>query len=100
MSSSLAEAIKRQQDKQFNQQRMDSSKMATYDEDEQGNKSVANPPKDLAVHKTSGDHDTRYYTKAEIDASREYWEPLANGNATTPELIFYNGDIVMGKVII
>ena len=26
------------------------------------------------------------------------WEPLTNGDATTPELLFYDGDVVMGRI--
>lgn len=50
--------------------------------------------------------DARYYTKAQTEAliasggeSLGYWEPLANGDAVNPELIFYNGDVVMGRVV-
>lgn len=52
-------------------------------------------------------HDIRYYTKNEVDnlisggtPSYPYgdYEPLTNGDAINPELIFYNGDIVMGRV--
>lgn len=47
-------------------------------------------------------HDDRYYTETEVDAlfaaSSGYWEPLTNGDSTTPELLFYNGDVVMGRI--
>ncbi len=51
--------------------------------------------------------DSRYYTKTEVDdlissGSPNYpwgdYEPITNGNINSTELIFYNGDIVMGRV--
>lgn len=49
--------------------------------------------------------DARYYKKAEVDAliasggeSLGYWEPLTNGDSVSPELLWYNGDIIMGEV--
>lgn len=50
--------------------------------------------------------DARYYKKSEVDAlvasggaSLGFWEPITNGDATTPELLFYDGDVIMGEVI-
>ena len=64
---------------------------------------LAAPAAELAAHKTSADHDGRYYTEDEVDAllltvTGKYYEPLTNGDPTTPELVFYNGDVVMAEV--
>lgn len=49
--------------------------------------------------------DARYYKKSEVDAlvasggaSLGFWEPITNGDILTPELIFCDGDVVMGEV--
>lgn len=31
--------------------------------------------------------------------SSAYYEPITNGDSAAPELIFYNGDIIMGEVV-
>lgn len=52
---------------------------------------------DHTQYHTDARGDARYYTKTEIDAMPHY-EPLTNGDSTTPELLFYDGDIIVGKV--
>jgi uncharacterized repeat protein (TIGR02543 family) len=51
--------------------------------------------------------DERYYSKEKIDdliasgspSSSKYYEPLTNSDPDNPELIFFNGDVVMTEVI-
>ena len=64
----LAEATKRQRDAAFRQQRLDPMKNVVFSEDTSGGGSSFNPPFDLITHKTSSDHDSRYYTQTEVEA--------------------------------
>lgn len=99
----IAEIFKKQTDKTLRQRSQGPNAGMTIIESGAGENEVSNPASDLTKHKSSGDHDGRYYTQAEVDAllvnAGGYWEPLTNGDITTPELIFYNGDIVMAEVI-
>lgn len=48
-----------------------------------------------------GDYNNKYIigkVGGGFNSTRYYYEPLTNGNSDTPELIFYNGDIVMAEV--
>jgi hypothetical protein len=40
-------------------------------------------------------HDEVYAKINEI----KYFEPITNGDSTSPEIVFFNGDVVMGEVI-
>lgn len=63
---------------------------------------IVEPNADLDAHKTSGDHDGRYYTETEIDVllvnAGKYFEPVTNGDISNPEIVFFNGDVVMVEV--
>lgn len=59
-----------------------------------GNESLAS----LNDYAKLGHTHSEYYTKSEVDERAAYWEPLTNGDATTPELLFYDGDVVMGRI--
>lgn len=93
----LAEMTKRQRDQAFRQQSQDPAKGVVFSESSAGVGSV--PTNNLTVHKSSDDHDGRYYTESEVDTLLTYYyEPVTNGDTTTPEIVFCSGDIVMVEV--
>lgn len=99
----IAEKFKKQTDEIFRQQNLNGSGGITISGISTGTgappPTIVNPSGDLLKHKMSGDHDGRYYTKAEIDAliaeASARYEPLTDGNSN---LIFYAGDVVMGRL--
>lgn len=64
----IAEKIKKQTDKILRQQAQGPNAGVVIVDAGDGSTSVSNPAGDLAQHKTSGDHDGRYYTEGEVDA--------------------------------
>lgn len=63
----LAQLTKQQRDQAFRQQNTDPQKNIIIGSDATGAGNVSNPTVDLAAHKISGDHDTRYYTITEVN---------------------------------
>lgn len=43
-------------------------------------------------------HDDLYVKKGEV-MQVKYYEPITNGNIEMPELLFYEGDLIIGEVI-
>ncbi len=98
----FAEKIKKQTDRILRQQKLDPAQGITVTGSPEGGSTVVNPGLDLARHKVSADHDGRYYTEDEVDAlimsvSIKY-EPLTNGNEACPEIVFFDGDVIMQEV--
>ena len=67
----LAETVKKQTDRILRQRSLNQTEGVVVSGVSSGVGAAAptvnNPPVDLAAHKTSGDHDGRYYTEAEVD---------------------------------
>lgn len=67
----FAELTKKQHDRTLRQMQLDTNKGGVIiNEDATGAGSVSNPASDLATHKASGDHDSRYYTETELNAGQ------------------------------
>jgi len=65
----LAKVFKNQTDRTMRQEKLGPAAAITITEDPGGSGPIVKDPnKAIAVHKTSADHDGRYYTKTESDA--------------------------------
>lgn len=68
----IAEVVKKQTDRILRQRALNGSEGVVVSGVSSGTgappPNVNNPPADLTTHKTSSDHDGRYYTEAEVDA--------------------------------
>lgn len=68
----IAETVKKQTDRILRQRALNGSEGVVVRGVSSGPGAPAptinNPPADLTAHKTSGDHDGRYYTEAEVNA--------------------------------
>lgn len=116
----IARKIKEQTDSILRAQKLNSTQGVTVSGDTGGGEgpTVNDWISALARHVLSGDHDgryytktllnsgqldTRYYTEDEVDAmileaSRRF-EPLTNGDIDNPDILFWNGEIIMQEVI-
>lgn len=70
--ANIAETVKKQTDRILRQRALNGSEGVVVRGVSSGTgapaPTVNNPQVDLTAHKTSGDHDGRYYTEAEVDA--------------------------------
>lgn len=74
--SNIAETVKKQTDRILRQRALNGSEGVVVRGVSSGTgapaPTVNNPPVDLTAHKTSGDHDGRYYTESEIDGKLNF----------------------------
>lgn len=67
----IADVIKKQTDEVFREQKLRPNQSQTFSPStgsSGGGSIYQDPVRDLAAHKSSGDHDGRYYTEDEVDA--------------------------------
>lgn len=64
----IADVVKKQTDRILRQQRQNGTASKTITGNPAGDPVVTDPNVNLTAHKTSGDHDSRYYTESEVDS--------------------------------
>jgi len=105
----IARKIKEQTDNILRAQRLNGTSNVSIIGDDGGNDPDPGPGpvvgdwvKALKAHKASGDHDGRYYTKAQMDIlliPPPKYELLTNGDTVDPQLLFDpSGDILVREV--
>lgn len=112
----IADVVKKQTDRILRQRQLNANAGTIIQGNPDGPPEVSNPTADLEEHKAAGDHDSRYYTEAELNAgqldNRYYTETevdsllanlaikydlLTNGDTNNPEILFSaNADVIWG----